>query len=214
MTHMLNPANLPPVSAIPEALRPTLAEIMRREGTRFEDDPDDPGGATECGISLAFARAARLDVDGNGSIDLNDIKAVTVDLAERVIVQTFYREPGIDSLPEPVRPVLLDTAFNCGLGGAAAVVRGALIEMGVAPAAAGVLRQYGTALSAMIKAHGAVTVTDALVRARITRYRRLATNHLALSKYLNGWVLRALHYASKDMRERYDELLERYGETP
>jgi len=35
-----------------------------------------------------------------------------------------------------------------------------------------------------------------------------------MSRYLNGWVLRALHYASDDMRRRYDDLLKRYGETP
>jgi lysozyme family protein len=55
MTKVLTQADLPPLSEIPDALKATLAEILRREGTRFEDDPDDPGGATKCGISLAFA---------------------------------------------------------------------------------------------------------------------------------------------------------------
>ena len=214
MSKMLTAADLPPLSDIPLCLAPTLAEILRREGTRFEDDPKDPGGATKCGISLAFARAARLDLDGNGATDLDDIRDVTPDLARRLIFLKFYREPGIDALAEAVQPVLLDTAFNCGIGGALQVVHQALSDCALHPYRANSLRQQAALLGIAVGHFGAGTTVDALVRARIAHYRRIATNHPAMSRYLNGWVLRALHYASDDMRRRYDDLLKRYGETP
>ena len=212
---MLTPADLPPISAIPAALAAVLVEIMRREGTRFEDDPDDPGGATSCGISLAFARAARLDVDGDGDTDLDDIKAIHPDLAERLIFQKFYLDPGVALLPECVRPLVLDTAFNCGIGGSRAILIAALIECGrpLSPTPA-TLGGFADALRTAQSALGCTVLIDMMVRTRIVRYRRLVSVKQHLAKYLNGWFLRALHYGSADLRQRYAALLERYHETP
>ena len=97
---MLTAADLPLFSVIPAALLPTLDLIMQFEGVDFEDDPDDPGGATKCGISLAYARDIRLDVNGDGITTIADIKAMDPMLAKRLIFKKFYLEPGINMLPE------------------------------------------------------------------------------------------------------------------
>jgi lysozyme family protein len=211
---MLTVAKLPPLSAIPDALKPTLAEILGREGTRFEIDPDDPGGATRCGIDLRSARAARLDLNGDGRTDLNDIRDVTPDLADRLILLNYCLTPGVDKLPAPVQPVILDTTFNCGVEGATQVLHAARGELSVPALARVPLSGCAGLLTAAIQAHGAATTIDTIVRARVTHYRRIATRRPASSKYLNGWVLRALHYASHGMRLRYATLLGSHGETP
>jgi lysozyme family protein len=158
--------------------------------------------------------AARLDVNGDGKTDLADIRAVTPELADRLIYQEFYLAPGLNTLPAAVQPVLLDTAFNCGIGGATAVVKLMLRDCSLPVTADATLAQCAAALGYGVGHHGPQTMVDAIVRARIAHYRRLATKNPDLLKFLNGWWLRALHYASPDMRSRYPELLAKYHERP
>ena len=54
------------------------AEIVRREGG-FVNDPDDPGGATNHGVTIHTMRQLRLDLDGNGRIDTADVKAAATE---------------------------------------------------------------------------------------------------------------------------------------
>ena len=45
------------------------AEIVRREGG-FVNDPDDPGGATNHGVTLATLRGLKADLTGDGRVDV------------------------------------------------------------------------------------------------------------------------------------------------
>lgn len=94
------------------------AYTMRWEGGRV-DDPDDPGGATNAGISLRFLRQTgdidRYDHDGDGDIDAADVMALTDDQ-----IETLYREhfwlPVFDDLPfEAFAIKLYDFGVNVGL---------------------------------------------------------------------------------------------------
>lgn len=216
MPQALRPEDFPPISAIPVTLAATLDQIMLREGTKFEDDPDDPGGATKCGISLAFARAARIDVDGDGDVDIDDIKHVDPDLAKRIIFSRFFQLPHVDALPGCLGPQVLDAAFNCGVGGAQTIISKALIGLSgsCSWSPEGGFLDFAGPLSGAVGQYGGDAVGDALVRARIARYRSLVERRPASAKYLNGWTLRALFYATRSQRERYAELLKKYGETP
>ena len=50
--------------------------IVAREGG-FVDDPDDPGGATQYGVSLATLRGLGIDLTGDGEITVADVRKVT-----------------------------------------------------------------------------------------------------------------------------------------
>ena len=50
--------------------------IVAREGG-FVDDPDDPGGATQYGVSLATLRRLGIDLTGDGEITVADVRKVT-----------------------------------------------------------------------------------------------------------------------------------------
>ena len=210
---MLTPADLPPFTAIPTGLLPTLDLMLRFEGVDFEDDADDPGGATKCGVSLAYARSVHLDLNGDGLTTVADIEAMEPELAKRLIFKEFYLAPGVGLLPECVQPLILDSAFNCGLGGAKAILIAAPTTWGPPPPPP-TLGGFAIALHAAQARLGCTALLDAIVRSRILRYRRLVSANQHLAKYLNGWLLRALHYASADFRQRYAALLEKYGEKP
>jgi len=55
------------------------AEIILNNEGGYVNDPNDPGGATNFGISLRFLKTVGVDgdLDGDGDIDIDDIKLLT-----------------------------------------------------------------------------------------------------------------------------------------
>lgn len=92
--------------------------IIAREGG-FVDDPDDPGGATQHGVTIGTLRRLGLDLNGDGRITTSDVRRVTPAVARRIFVTEYFRKPGIDGLP----PVLHATVFDMQVNAGSAAVR-------------------------------------------------------------------------------------------
>lgn len=88
--------------------------ILRHEGY-FADDPKDPGGATQYGISLRFIKNLGLDIDMDGDVDPDDIKAITISRAIE-LYHTFFWYPGnFDQIEcQDAATKLFDCAVNMG----------------------------------------------------------------------------------------------------
>lgn len=84
----------------------------------YVDHPADPGGATNNGISLAYARTrgSMFDLDGDGDVDKSDIAMVTLDMAHVVYKDWFWRDVRGDELPSGVDLCMVDYAVNSGAG--------------------------------------------------------------------------------------------------
>jgi len=72
------------------------------EGTVFENNPDDPGGATKYGI------------DQRSHPNVN-IKNLTAEEATDIYWQEWVKD-GCEHLPAPLDWLFFDAAVNCGLG--------------------------------------------------------------------------------------------------
>jgi lysozyme family protein len=87
-----------------------LAFTLKYEGG-FADDPHDPGGATNMGITLATYRA---DIDCKGSIAA--LRAMTVETAGIVYQKHYWAPISGDLLPSGLDVLLFDIAVNMGQG--------------------------------------------------------------------------------------------------
>ena len=95
------------------SVRAISHQILSHEGG-FSDDPHDPGGPTNFGITLAALRNAGRDLDGDGDIDRDDILRLTRAIAIEIFEEDYYRAPRIYLLPEALQPVVYDMQVNAG----------------------------------------------------------------------------------------------------
>lgn len=156
-----------------------VALVLAHEGG-FVDDPRDPGGATNYGISLRYARTqgSLLDMDGDGDVDKADIVLVTPEKAKMVYRNWFWRDVRAEELPAGVDMVMFDYAVNSGAGRA---IKSLQKHLGIQ--VDGVL---GPATMAAIKAATPESVILGVTRERIKFLSSLRT----WETYKNGWSRR------------------------
>lgn len=63
--------------------------ILSFEGG-YVNDPHDPGGATNRGVTIATWRQVGYDKDGDGDIDVADLKLITADDAVKRVMKPHY----------------------------------------------------------------------------------------------------------------------------
>ncbi len=91
--------------------------VLKHEGG-YVNDSRDPGGATNHGISLRYARTqgSLLDLDGDGDVDKDDIVLITPEKASMVYQNWFWKDVRGEELPSGVDLVVFDYAVNSGPG--------------------------------------------------------------------------------------------------
>lgn len=171
-------------------------QIVAREGG-YVNDPDDPGGATNHGVTIATLRALGLDRTGDGRIDQADVKALTRADAQQIFVEHYFRRPHLDQLPDAVQASVFDMYVNAG-GNAVKILQLLITRMGFAASADGIVgpRTIAAALEAAEAAP--VHLADAYGIARRNYYYSLADQRPASRKYARtraggkgGWITRA-----------------------
>lgn len=87
----------------------------------FVNHPKDPGGATKYGVSLRLLRKLGYDIDRDGDVDIDDVRALTKDGAAHVYWNVFWRsyyDPPMPNKPGlidvQVATKVFDTAVNMG----------------------------------------------------------------------------------------------------
>lgn len=87
--------------------------VFKWEGG-LSDHPADRGGVTKFGVSLAFFKDCGFDVDGDGDIDADDIRKLTLDQAKTVFDNEFWKKSRCDEFGPYSAFALFHSGVNCG----------------------------------------------------------------------------------------------------
>ncbi len=176
--------------------------IVAREGG-FVNDPDDPGGPTNHGVTLATLKRLGRDIDGDGRIALNDVRALTPGAAKEIFIEHYFRRPRIDRLPRELQAPVFDMYVNAGAN-AVRILQRLLNDMGQKIAVDGVIGPQ-TIAAADLAASVAPPrhLADAYGIARRNYYYRLGDLSVRLRKFARrrdggkgGWIRRAEEFIS------------------
>ncbi|WP_298857192.1 holin-associated N-acetylmuramidase [uncultured Sulfitobacter sp.] len=178
-------------------------EIVVREGG-YVNDPDDPGGATNFGVTIHTMRRLGLDLDRDGSITTADVRRLTRDQAIQIFIEHYFHRPLIAELPPPLQATVFDMYVNAG-GNAVKILQRMLIDMGYAVVVDGALGPK--TLAAVRAAYHAQPdhIVDAYGIARRNYYFRLADRRVASRKFARtqaggkgGWIKRAEEFIAPE----------------
>lgn len=155
-----------------------LPWVLSHEGG-WSNDPADPGGATNYGITLATAQK-------HGIPDAEALKIITPEQVAAIYRSGYWCFSGL--VNQAVSTKLLDMAVNLGPYAAIRIVQDVLNAMGADLAEDG---HWGSKTEAAANAAPADRLLDHLCRDLADYYLNLASRRPASGKFLKGWLRRA-----------------------
>ncbi len=177
-------------------VRDIAEEIVVREGG-YVNDPDDPGGATNWGVTIHTMRRLGLDLTGDGRITPADVRKLSRDQAIDIFIEHYFERPGIAGLPDVLQASVFDMYVNAG-GNAVKILQRLLNDMGQSVQVDGALGPKTRAAAQEAYRRAPEHIADAYAIARRNYYFRLADRRAASRKYARtrkgmkgGWIKRA-----------------------
>lgn len=191
-------------------VRRMAEEIVTREGG-YVNDADDPGGATNYGVTLGTLRRLGRDIDSDGDIDAQDVRRLDRNEATEIFLQHYFHAPGIARLPALLQPSVFDMYVNAG-SNAVKLLQRLLCDMGRAVAVDGMIGPQSEAAAAWAAEAAPEHLADAYAIARRNYYFALADRRPASRKFARsraggkgGWITRAESFMSPRFRLSHAE---------
>ena len=180
--------------------------VLEHEGG-FVNDPLDPGGATNAGISLRFLRRAGdvdrnddgiadFDLDGDGDIDAADVESLTLAQIKALYRENFWDKLDYERLPDFIAIKLFDLSVNMGPRAAHKILQRTLRGFDSDIVVDGIIGpQTLDVLNWVEKKLGPGCLQKEISAAAEVYYVQLTQRRPVLSRYLDGWVRRANAWA-------------------
>lgn len=180
-------------------------EIVAREGG-FVNDPADPGGATNHGVTLNTLRRLGIDVTKDTRIDVADVRALGRAQAVQIFIEHYYRRPGLASLPEALQASVFDMYVNAGAN-SVKVLQRLLTSMGFPCDPDGQVGPQTIRAAQMAREAAPTHLADAYAIARRNYYYSLGDARPASRKFARkrdggkgGWITRSEEFMSAKYR--------------
>ncbi|TQM91915.1 holin-associated N-acetylmuramidase [Roseinatronobacter monicus] len=180
-----------------KSVRQLATEIVAREGG-FVNDPDDPGGATNFGVTIHTLRRLR----PGQHVTIQDVRALTREDAVEIYIEHYFNRPRIAELPEPLWPTIFDMYVNAGAN-AVRILQRLFNQMGLQVAVDGVIGPQTIAAAHRAYDMAPAHLVDAYGIARRDHYYSIADRRPASRKFARrrdggkgGWITRAEEFIS------------------
>lgn len=154
--------------------RDCLPFVLRWEGG-YVNDPADPGGATNKGVTQAVYDAWR----AGKKLPKQSVRLLTSTEVEAIYEARYWNACKCGGLPAPVDLVVFDSAVNCGVDRACRWLQRAL---GVAEDG-----DIGPRTLAAVKEYPALKLAAQVAGLRGQHYLSISEKNPKLGKFLNGW---------------------------
>ncbi len=169
--------------------------VLEHEGG-YVNDPDDPGGATNFGISLRYLRKAGEldgeligDIDADGDVDIDDIRAMSREDAEHIYkVMWWDRHRYARIRDQALATKVFDLAVNMGARQAHRLLQRACRAAGRPLVEDGII---GRNTLAAVNGLDAEVLLAALRSEAAGFYRVLIARDPVRKKWETGWLRRA-----------------------
>ena len=179
-------------------------EILKAEGG-FVNDPDDPGGPTNYGVTLKTLKRLGHDLNQDGLVDIADLKQLSAAQAVQIFIKDHFYKPQIDQLPHMLHAPVFDMYVNSE-SHAVKVLQRTLILFDMGITVDGVIGPITIAATQTAARRALDHLVGAYGIERVNYYLSLADAWPNLRKFARtrrgakgGWIKRAEKY----MRPRF-----------
>lgn len=166
------------------------ADILMKQEGGLTNDKVDPGGITNYGISLRYLQSIGLDIDGDGKVDENDIRAITPNQAREIYRTRWWDKHRYNEIHDiDIAAKMLSLGVNMGAGRANRILQSSINRIAQHP-----IKVDGIVGNHTLNAANSLpilTLLDEIKLNAVHYYVKLVLNNRAFEKYLLGWLRRA-----------------------
>jgi len=162
----------------------SLKDVLAFEGG-YSNDPKDPGGETNLGITKAVYDAYRK----SKKIAVRSVKFIDKKEVEDIYYNLYWLKTGCDKVPAKWGYMMFDTAVNCGVSRSVKIAQESLVRLGVKTTVDGKIGPN------TIKSINSVVDVDnssvkTYIKVRNEFYDSICVRNSNLLRFIKGWKIR------------------------
>lgn len=176
-------------SLIDKRFQIAMKTVKKHEGG-FSDNKNDPGGFTRYGVSLRYLKSAKIDIDGDGDVDRDDIIHLTQTKADDIYYREWYTKHNYDKIEsQKLLTDILDFSINVGASQCHKTLKRAINEIIDKPIP--VDGKFDKNTIEILNLIEPSVMHSALNHQQEKFYKSLVKKNPDLKVFLKGWLRRA-----------------------